>query len=904
MARFDETQLEEAEDLFSQGYSVMDVYRHLGAKANGRESEISIEQDAAKRAIAVAPENRNASANQSLLSLVMNGSSKLTEAIGLGDATKVFGRDIARTRLGAKATGGDYETNLQYVEPTTTRERAGAVMQTGATVGGLAVAPAGILPAAIAGGALGYAYDVGGDLLHNSSLEETLTPGVGTAVGVIAPPAIGGIVRGVATLGKGMQTKTKVIANDIGSALSSAKGKMGELEIPNTISGVYGSVKDRLGRAVSRGKESLEATAEKNIRLKNATPAQREAIKTGLKDNVIDYVSNADEQTKTVLREMVEMAEQPKGMRGGVRPTRVASDKAVEQFEMVAKEKQRIGQEIGKLSDEFSPLRDIDVTPTQNYLMDVLRQNGLEFGVDGKVFARDNMRITDEQLTVINKLFDKITQQNNVSAKNLHELDQWFSAQQRTSRLVDKIQDVFVEVPTTDGGKTQANLFKVFRDAFGQRLDEVAPDNLRVLNRQYRQFSGLIDDLEGSLIRDPDFGELVGKEIFSEAGLRQIFGEGVKAGNQQALYNALDRVSRELGYSGPRADELYLFGNELRNLYPETIPDTGFRGNVSTSITDVIGSVIKTGKPGVKDQQRALKKLLEEGKTASRQIEKTASKTSVSVEKPVTKPVVKKNTLNDIPENLRPLAEEAKKYKSAEEFVEASANSYHGTPGKEFDNFVLDATRNTSNETAGLGVWVTNNPDVAKNFSRKIDTGMFGVQANSTDVGGTVMPVVTTLKNPKIYTATKGSDDLLEEIARLEKERPTQTRARLEEDRFERQRLYDKIEEIDSKIDSLKKQHQRDAFENMMDERDQFVTYIQPKVKWQQRYSSMNTDEANKNFVDYLKSQGHDGIVIKGTEYDAGGTGVIDQIVSFEPENVLTRKQLTDLYNQVHGKVE
>ncbi|MBK9580265.1 MAG: hypothetical protein IPO40_24635 [Fibrobacteres bacterium] len=53
------------------------------------------------------------------------------------------------------------------------------------------------------------------------------------------------------------------------------------------------------------------------------------------------------------------------------------------------------------------------------------------------------------------------------------------------------------------------------------------------------------------------------------------------------------------------------------------------------------------------------------------------------------------------------LIDDPKKYKSAEEFVKAQTNAYHGTPNKEFSEFKFDANSNTQNETRGLGVWVT-----------------------------------------------------------------------------------------------------------------------------------------------------------------------------------------------------
>lgn len=87
-----------------------------------------------------------------------------------------------------------------------------------------------------------------------------------------------------------------------------------------------------------------------------------------------------------------------------------------------------------------------------------------------------------------------------------------------------------------------------------------------------------------------------------------------------------------------------------------------------------------------------------------------------------------------------------------------------------------------------------------------------------------------------------------------------------------------------------------------MDDRDQFATYINKGARWEERYIAEGVPETNKKFIEYLKKQGYDGIHIKGTEYDAKGTGldVIDQIVAFDPKNVQTRSQLTDIWNKAH----
>lgn len=254
-----------------------------------------------------------------------------------------------------------------------------------------------------------------------------------------------------------------------------------------------------------------------------------------------------------------------------------------------------------------------------------------------------------------------------------------------------------------------------------------------------------------------------------------------------------------------------------------------------------------------------------------------------------------------IEKKLEGLMQEARKYKSAEEFVKAQTNAYHGTPNKEFSKFELGKTTNTENETNGLGVWVTPQEGAAKLFSNKIESVFFGHGSSLKDVGGTVMPVRTILENPKIYESTRGMESLRADIEKLKKEKPTLTALHFTDDPIERSEIIAKRDAANAKIEELQRKYQRDAFEHFMDDRDKFASYIQPGAKWGDRYIANDVSGTNKKFIEYLKSQGHDGIIIKGTGYDAKGTGyeTIDQTVVFDPKNVLTKSQLTDLWNQV-----
>jgi len=546
------------------------------------------------------------------------GGNMVTRLLGLEGATQVFGAHIARSGLMPKTdaqkeveqrTGvSQKESAREFIEKPTASQTAGAVLQAGATIAAPAIAPAGLGAQMLAGGALGYAYDVSSDLIAQKSIGETLTPGIATAAGVVAPPVIRGVLgAGAAALG------ARSTARQIDTATPAIREGAKTLAQSSPVRAATQAASDvgsTIGRILKRPVSAVQSKAYKAARIQSLPKNARPAVRVGIDDAVVDLAVQGDTPTREAMRKMVQMAETPQTARPTAGPASVASDVAVDQYRVIEAQRKAIGQQIGQLSDELPTLRNIDITPTQDVVIDVLRKNGIQLSPDGQLSAIDNMRVSDEQVAVLNKIWQKVTSKQELSAKNLHELDQWFSSTQRTARRVDKIEDLYIKVPTPDG-ETNVPIYKFFRDAFGQRLDEVAPENLRALNKQYRSLNNLTEDVEGTLVRNSKLETLQNVDISNPSTLRRMFGEAQSAEDFRLIYDQMDDLSRQLGFSGPRADELYYFANRIRDYYPDTIPATGLRANVGSSIKDIVGSALRIGDVKPADQQQALKQLLE-----------------------------------------------------------------------------------------------------------------------------------------------------------------------------------------------------------------------------------------------------------------------------------------------------
>lgn len=523
---------------------------------------------------------------------VFGAAKKATNFLGLDKATDVMGRDFATTRIGSALLGSDYETNRKFIEAPSLKEKVGAVLQPAAMIAGTAISGGSSLFGQVAAGAgAGYLYDVGSDLVENESLGKTLTPGMGTITGATAPV----VLRGAgAALGVGRKAASTVA----GTVADVAPG----------VTQIGKDLVERAPRTLNRVASTVDEAGQKAARLKAATPATQQAIKVNLDDALVAGVETADEPTRKAFREMVDVAETPSvGLRPKVRPESVAGETASKQYDILEKQRKMVGAEIGKLSDELSAKQQIDVVPIQRSLRDVLRQNNILPDNSGQL-KFNTKRLTPQQQTVVQRLYELTTSDTTLSPKQVHEFDQLFSKLQREARFKDQVEDIYLNV-ATEKGPAEVNIFKVFRDVYSRQLDELSP-RMRQINKEYRLVKNLQDDLDASIFKSGNFEttkNLDGAE-FAQTNLRRLFSDAQSAADYRAIYDKLDSVSRSLGYKGARADELALFAEKLRKIYPDTVPETSFRGG----IMGALDTAMELGKPNSKDQQAALKALLDE----------------------------------------------------------------------------------------------------------------------------------------------------------------------------------------------------------------------------------------------------------------------------------------------------
>ena len=211
---------------------------------------------------------------------------------------------------------------------------------------------------------------------------------------------------------------------------------------------------------------------------------------------------------------------------------------------------------------------------------------------------------------------------------------------------------------------------------------------------------------------------------------------------------------------------------------------------------------------------------------------------------------------------------------------------YHGT-NSEFT--VFDNSRTgQSNTIAPVGFWFTPNEKGAQSFANDVWYG---------DNKPTVMKTYLNMKNPKVYAVADNSAQIApleQELRELSSKRITEYEKAISEGRIkdlmkdsgsEYAKTVSRIRELENAIDDLSYQ---DPYEQFRSD----IYAVEGKSPREANiggvgYGLENSLETVPKYVESLKNQGHDGIIIRGTNYDAGTLGKNnDQYVVFDSNQI------------------
>ena len=411
------------------------------------------------------------------------------------------------------------------------------------------------------------------------------------------------------------------ITDAVGSASARVTSTVGEPTVGSAIKEGAQNILSRIPRAFQHGAEAVAdkaVDAEKAAAYEAITPKASEAFRVGLSEPLINTVVQGDRTTLQGLLKMVDIAEKAPSTLGQKElPAIVSGDAAVEMFKFVEADRRAVGEAIGKATEELAKQsKVVDMKPAYREIASVLKANDIVPDLKGKLRFR-NLSLTDPEKAAIQKLYTAATENKTLSPTQVHQMDRLFSKLERESRVIDKLDTIYVK--GVDG--QPQNIFRMFRDVFSTRLEELSPE-IKRLNAKYREVKNLVDDLRDTILKTGDYNSLKGVDSaeWVANNLRRILGNAQSSPAYAAIYNKLDETARRLGYTGARADLLQAFAVELEKLYPETVKPTSFKGNINASIPatkmgvlEKLGNkIVETGAPTPRDQQRALRELIED----------------------------------------------------------------------------------------------------------------------------------------------------------------------------------------------------------------------------------------------------------------------------------------------------
>ncbi len=213
-----------------------------------------------------------------------------------------------------------------------------------------------------------------------------------------------------------------------------------------------------------------------------------------------------------------------------------------------------------------------------------------------------------------------------------------------------------------------------------------------------------------------------------------------------------------------------------------------------------------------------------------------------------------------------PLIQEAKKYKSAEEFIKAQGTPvYHGTYEKGAIKF----------DKSKLGV---NKPDFLSNLGfhftpdKKMADNLFAYDYGGKGQGQTIEAVLN-IKKPLKITET----DLVKDIIRYGKEKGTIPKPTADE--LLKRPLWGKTTDIKD-----------------------ITHYIYRVSKQSPEKARFNIKQVAQDYLENLKKQGYDGIQYKN-EIEWAADNRYD-FIAFEPSQIKTKSQLTDIWNKAQTKTD
>lgn len=308
---------------------------------------------------------------------ILDTASGAANILGLGKATNTFGNALARTNVGASITGTDVNANRQYIEAPTASQLGGAALQTGITAASPLIPGGGSLATQVGIGALaGYGYDVGSNLLENKSGTNIVKPGMGTAVGAVAPVALRGASIAAGSAAQGVGRLSSLLSTKVGETASKVTTPITDT-IENFGSRISAPDVSTATRVSLNPKEALKNTGQEI----NVTVGGK--LKK-LSELTPEETTQMQFSTQKALGTFTEQATKFKATRNpAYDPLEIVGKRVDSALNFVDKKRMGVGKMMGEIEQKYTDIPHPINENTLNHFAETLKNiDNPKFGVD------------------------------------------------------------------------------------------------------------------------------------------------------------------------------------------------------------------------------------------------------------------------------------------------------------------------------------------------------------------------------------------------------------------------------------------------------------------------------------------------------------------------------------------
>jgi len=434
------------------------------------------------------------------------------------------------------------------------------------------------------------------------------------------------LVRPVKNIFKKVATETIKQADEIVEAGVKQTVKTGVKEVvedgaveAGTSAGLIQKGKElaqRLPRVVERIDEGIKEAAERSTKIKQSSPAVAKAIEVNVPEKTINIVTGADAPTVRDMNKMYDIVTS----KSDTRPSVVAGEAASNQYTLINAKRKEVGAQLGEAIKAL-PDTKVDISQGLKQLDEMFVKNGAVL-INGKITRNsfDATSYTKQQVDAIMRLYENAQRgitDNIIDAKTIQAKDSLFSKLQREDKLVQKIEDIYVEF-----GDEVMPAHTAFRNVFRTQLDMLSPE-ISKLNKEYALYRQFVDDMDDTIFKHSKINLALDPADSAAINLRRIESNALSQPAFQEVVEQMNVIAKQLGYEGSNPADLIRFSLELDAMFPDKIGKASFAGGIRVaSGGDLpIGSrfygyplqILKSmGSPSIKDQQKALKAMLEE----------------------------------------------------------------------------------------------------------------------------------------------------------------------------------------------------------------------------------------------------------------------------------------------------